>query len=108
MRRLSLIVLTLLLLVSIAGCTGDSTSQSSKPNGSDNTSIVATNAENNETPGKAKTSSSEQGAEVIVKSNNQTSSKDKEAVLNEINNELDTMIDTINEMEDISDEDLNI
>ena len=93
MRRLSLIVLSLLVLASIAGCAGNSTSNSANPAGSDNTGIVASN--------------SQQGAVVIVKSANKLSSKEKEAVLNEISNELDTMIQTINTTEDISDEDLN-
>jgi uncharacterized membrane protein YdfJ with MMPL/SSD domain len=106
MRRLSLIVLALLVLASIAGCAGNSTSNSANPTGSDNTGIVASNADTNDTPTTAATNS-EQGAVVIVKSANKLSSKEKEAVLNEISNELDTMIQTINTTEDISDEDLN-
>lgn len=110
MRRLSLVVLALLVIASIAGCAGNSTSNSAKPTGSDNTCIAASNTDTLTTAaanGKENTNNSEQGAVVIVKSTNKLSSKEKEAVLNEISNELDTMIQVINTMEDVSDEDLN-
>lgn len=46
------------------------------------------------------------GAEVIVKSGSEVASKDKAALLNQIDQELNQMIKDINDLEDISDSDL--
>ncbi|MGE5391211.1 MAG: hypothetical protein ACM3PE_09140 [Deltaproteobacteria bacterium] len=46
------------------------------------------------------------GAEVIVKSGSDVASKDKAVLLNQIDQELDQMIEDINNLEDISDSDL--
>lgn len=114
MRRLSLIVPVMLILALIAGCAGNSSVHSAKPLDSKNKSIAASNAEKSNTSKTAaanresKTNNSATGAVVIVKSANKLSSKEKEAVLNDINNELDNLVQTINTMDDASDDDLNI
>lgn len=47
-----------------------------------------------------------QNAEVIAKSNNDVSSKEKEEILNEIDKLLDDVFNNINEMDSLEDEDL--
>lgn len=107
MRKCALIVLAVLFLAVFAGCTGSNSGDSSKTTGADGKSSIVSNANKSQQTTANNTNSSDQGAEVIVKSNNQISSKDKEIVLNEISNELDTMIKDINSAEDVSDNDLN-
>lgn len=50
----------------------------------------------------------EQGTEVIAKSNNDVTSKEKEEILNEIDKLLDDMFKNIEEMDTVKDEDLVI
>lgn len=104
MRRLSLIMLVILLMANLIGCNGDKSNDSSQSQVS--RQQISAGSSNETQSSSAK--STEQGAEVIVKSKNQSSSQEKEMVLDEINKEMDSMIDGINAVEDVSDEDLNI
>lgn len=98
MRKCSLILLALLFLSIMAGCAEDKTSQSGN---SEHSNVQKTEQ------ASIASNKDQKGVEVIVKSNNQTSSQEKERVLNEISAELDTMIQDINSSEDVSDDDLN-
>jgi len=102
MRRLAFILLSALLLASAAGCSGDGNSNTSK----------APVTHNNISADSSKQAPSsfinEPSAEVVVKSSNQSTSSEKEQVLNEISDEMDSMIDGINQMEDVDDEDLDL
>ena len=51
-------------------------------------------------------SSSNSGAAVIVKSDNIVTDADKQEVLNQLQNEVDSMVDSLNNMDDVSDSDL--
>jgi len=107
MKKRSFIVPVLLMLVFITGCSGDNTNQSAKTANSDTSSITASKDSAKTAATNTKASNSQQGAEVIVKSTGKLSSKEKQAVLNDVSQELDTLVQTINTMEDASDEDLN-
>lgn len=102
MRRLSFILLAVFLLVSAAGCSGDGNTNTSKAPVSQN------NLSDDSSKQDSSSSNNEPSAEVVVKSSNQSSSSEKEQVLNEISDEMDSMIDGINQMEDVGDEDLDL
>jgi PBP1b-binding outer membrane lipoprotein LpoB len=107
MKKRSFIVPVLLILVFIAGCSGDNTKPSASTENPDKPGITASKDSAKTAATNANASDSQQGAEVIVKSTGKLSSKEKEAVLNDISQELDTLVQTINTMEDATDEDLN-
>lgn len=104
MRRLSRIVPVILFLALLAGCTADKSSDSAEsPQPSQQISAGSNNEKQN-----SSANDSDQGAELVVKSSNQSSSQEKAMVLDEISQEMDRMIDGINSVEEVSDEDLNI
>ncbi len=100
MKRIHLILVAFFIFVLIAGCGRGRTDQPARPPGTDNARVTE------HANGGIDTSSGGQGAQVIAKSGTSVSSKDKEAILNEISKELDLMLQNINNLEDVSDEDL--
>lgn len=117
MKKGYVLLVILIVLVLMAGCTnevktkrsndsspipaaqtGDSVSP---PSGGSSGGVVDGSKDTTEkSPGESK------GAEVIVKSGSDVASKDKAELLNQIDQELDHMINDINNLEDISDSDL--
>lgn len=108
MKKLHLILVSFIILVLTAGCGKINTKQSSQSPNTDKSKVATTiNAESKTAQTETKTKDNETGAQIIAKSGTTVSSKDKEAVLNEVSQELDTMLQSINNLDDVSDEDLN-
>lgn len=100
MRRLSVIIAIIVVIMALMGGCGKHPPNIPQSNDAGNTQTISP------VSGGSETDSNTQGAQVIVKSGSNVSSKDKELILNEINAELDNMIQSINNLEDVSDQDL--
>lgn len=127
MKRTGIVFLVVLILGLLSGCGTAVTSTDrgkdadqkviTSPAGEDNGSVSEKNgtSEANTDTGidpsdvsqQNDNSGSQSGAEVIAKSTNIVSSQEKAAVLDEISKELDNMIESINNVEDVADEDLD-
>ncbi len=130
MKRYVILLITLAVLAFIAGCgQGSVESMESKTAieteiGTDSKTGIENDSQNgsltdigtdSQTDTKAPDSlevgsageSDGQGTEIIAKSGNSISSQNTEEVIDEIDEELDRIIDTINSLEDVADEDLS-
>lgn len=96
MRKFPILLVILILLGLMYGCSTNGTNQSRDEKSSHTSS-----------PGSGQSQATAgQGTQVIAKSDGTVSSKEKEAILSEIDQEMDSLIESINRQEDISDEDL--
>lgn len=114
MKKIAVILLFSIFLLSLAGC-----SQATGNSGTPPPAVAAPSATPTPTPTPAAAAptvsptpsanpgTSDSGYGVIAKSNNAVSGQDKEAVLNELDKELDSLFSNINKMEDVQDSDLS-
>ncbi len=118
MKKDYVLLVILMILVLLAGCTRDGvgtksdneTGQPGFTQPGDDSSASAGASPGGAAAGQKDVedtpASESKGAEIIVKSGSEVASKDKAELLNQIDQELDQMIKDINNLEDISDSDL--
>ncbi|MDD3839723.1 MAG: hypothetical protein PHP06_04030 [Clostridia bacterium] len=125
MKRLILIVLSLYILAFTAGCGDGSPSPTAHQDktddheniehqGHDNQQKDVQNIEEQQKDDnsivlkpKDKNLTGEKNTKIIVKSDTIISNQEKEKLLNELEDELDNLLDSINQMDDVKDSDLS-
>jgi|GEM_PF-2667310 len=108
MKKYYLLLILMLILAVAAGCGKAPANQPAAPETDDAAQMETDDAvqtETGDTAGEA-TDGSGQSAGIIAKSGAGAASAEKEALLDEISRELDTMLKHINDMEDIDDAEL--
>ena len=113
MKKVINILGALLLLVSLSAC-GKENTLSDKGSFLDTTGFGNTDAIETTLAGEPKSSiqdtsqATESEVSIIAKSGNAVSSQDKEAVIKELESELDSLFNSINESKDIDGSDLKV
>lgn len=129
MKRIAaILVLLFILAMTLNACGGSSTSKTlaegstqhkmdsiDKPEGEapkpDDKNVSQTTKEAQTSKAQADQTASatkDSGLEVVAKSNNTVSSEDKEALMRELDKELDSLFSNIDSMEDLQDSDLEL
>lgn len=115
MKKAYVLLVMLIVLVLMAGCSNEVKTKDSKDSGPIPSAQRGENvlpASGGSSGGKVEVGSAEKapgeakGAEVIVKSGSDVANKDKAELLNQIDQELGQMLNDINNLEDISDSEL--
>jgi hypothetical protein len=107
MRKLICMIGSLILIISFTSCGKDSsgTDVSGISGTTDTTNNNLTNPVGADKPEPSTDANSESDVAVIAKSGNAVSSRDKEAVISELDNELDSLFNSINDSKNVAGKD---